>query len=171
MLSYWTKKNDKSQQTINQVTKHYKCNSHCFLPTIFFLSFSNKIKIALEKSDCIVNAYCQFFPAGAHQFYANIQGISHWSVQSKSALRGTRIHNCFELRCLAGWNFEDWPQQPPTESLSNISEKLDFWWSIPQKGNGISHLGARDDPTIKLNNKFGEMRLLRSLRPLRLLRL
>ena len=34
-----------------------------------------------------------------------------------------------------------------------------------------SHLGARDDPTIRLNIIFDEMRLPRSLRPLRLLRL
>ena len=39
--------------------------------------------------------------------------------------------------------------------LSNISEKLDFWWSIPQKRTGtvhINHLGARDEPTIRLSN-------------------
>ena len=29
-----------------------------------------------------------------------------------------------------------WPQQPPTERVSNISEKLEFWWSIV-----IGHLG------------------------------
>jgi hypothetical protein len=32
-------------------------------------------------------------------------------------------------------------------------------------------LGARYDPTIRISNFFGEMRLLRSLKPLRLLRL
>ena len=26
-----------------------------------------------------------------------------------------------------------WPQWPPTERVPYISEKLDFWWSIPQK--------------------------------------
>ena len=113
-----------------------------------------------------------------------LQGISHWSVQSKSALRGRRIHNCFELWCLVGsgglefWvsstSFQKsnigWPQQPLTESLSNISEKLDFWWSIPQNGTGIGHLGARDDQAIKISKFLDEMRLSRSLRPLRLLR-
>ena len=52
-----------------------------------------------------------------------------------------------------------WPQQPLKERVSDISEKLDFWWSIPQKGTDIGHLGARDDPTIKLSKCFDEMRL------------
>ena len=112
------------------------------------------------------------------------QGISYLSVTSKSALRGRRIHNFIELWCLVGsggldiWvssiSFQKsnigWPQQPPTESVSNISEKLDFWWSIPQKGTGIGHLGAWDDQTIRISIFFDEMRLSRSLRPLRLLR-
>ena len=44
-----------------------------------------------------------------------------------------------------------WPQESPTERVSGISEKLDFWWSIPKKGTGIGHLGARDDQTIIIN--------------------
>ena len=43
--------------------------------------------------------------------------------------------------------------------------------SIPQKGTDIGDLGARDDPTIRLKKKIDEMKLSRSLRPLRLLRL
>ena len=38
--------------------------------------------------------------------------------------------------------------------VSDISENLDFWWSIPQKGTGIGHLGARDDQIIKISNFF-----------------
>ena len=70
----------------------------------------------------------------------DLQGISHWCVQSKSALRGRKIH-FIKLLCLVGsgglkiWvllpSFQkrniDWPQQPPTEMLSNISKKLDIW--------------------------------------------
>ena len=63
-----------------------------------------------------------------------------------------------------------WPQQPPTEKVPNISEKLHFWWSIPKKGTVIGHLGAGDDQTIRINNFFDEMRLSRSLRLLRLQR-
>ena len=35
------------------------------------------------------------------------------------------------------WNFFDLtrPQQPPSERVPYISEKLDFWWSIPQKND------------------------------------
>ena len=40
-----------------------------------------------------------------------------------------------------------WPQQPPTERVPDISEKLDFWWSILWKGASIGHIGARDDLT------------------------
>ena len=64
-----------------------------------------------------------------------------------------------------------WPQQPLTERVSDISKKMNFWGSIPQKGTGFDHLGARDDPNIRISNFFHEMRLLRSLRQLRLLRL
>ena len=46
----------------------------------------------------------------------------------------------------------DWPQQPPTETFSDISEKLDFWWSILQKGTVVGHLGASDDQTIIISN-------------------
>ena len=76
--------------------------------------------------------------------------------------------------CISSTSFQKndigWPQQPPTEKVSDISEKLDFLCSIPQKGTGIGHLGATDDQTIRVSNFFDEMRLSRSLRPLRLLR-
>ena len=117
--------------------------------------------------------------------FSHIEGVSYWRVQSKSALRGRRINNFIELWCLvasggleicvSSTSFQKndigWPQQPLTERVSDISEKLDFWWSIPQKGTGIGHLGARDDQTIMISRFFDEMRLSRSLRPLRLLRL
>ena len=49
-----------------------------------------------------------------------------------------------------------WPQQPPTEKVPNISEKLDFWSSIPQKGTSIGHFSARDDQTIRARKFFWE---------------
>jgi hypothetical protein len=64
-----------------------------------------------------------------------------------------------------------WPQQPPAEKLPNISEKLDFWWSIPQKGTSIGHFGARDDHTIMIRNFLEEIGLMRLVRPMRLPRL
>ena len=56
------------------------------------------------------------------------------------ALRGIRINDFIELWCLvasgvkkicvSSTNFQKndigWPQQPPTERVSDISEKLDF---------------------------------------------
>ena len=58
--------------------------------------------------------------------------------------------------CVSSTSFQKndigWPQQPPTERVSDISKKLDFSWSIPQKGTGIGHLGARDDQTIRISN-------------------
>ena len=47
-----------------------------------------------------------------------------------------------------------WPQQPLTERVSDISEKFDFWRSIPQKETCIGHFGARDDPTIRISIFF-----------------
>ena len=95
-----------------------------------------------------------------------------------------RINNFIDLWCLVALgglyicvsltsfqkNDKGWPQQPLTEKVSDISEKMDFWWSIPQKGTGIGHLGARDDQTNRISKVLDEMRLSRSLRPLRLLR-
>ena len=42
---------------------------------------------------------------------------------------------------------------------------------MSQKGTGISHVGARDDPTIQISKCFDELRLSRSLRLLRSLNL
>jgi hypothetical protein len=82
------------------------------------------------------------------------------------ALRDRRTNIYFDLWCLVASggldicvsstsfqkNYINWPQQPPTQRVSDISEKLDFRWSIPQKGTGIGHLGARDDQTIRISN-------------------
>ena len=55
-----------------------------------------------------------------------------------------------------------WPQQPPTEKVPDISEKMDFLIFKPQKGTSSGHFGARDDPAIRISNSFDEMRLYRS---------
>ena len=61
-------------------------------------------------------------------------------MQSKLALRGRRINNFTELWylvalggfeiCGSSTSFQkndiSWPQQPPTERISDINEKLDF---------------------------------------------
>ena len=47
-----------------------------------------------------------------------------------------------------------WPQQPPTEKMPNVSKKLDFSWSIPQKRTSIGHFGARDDQIIRIRKFF-----------------
>ena len=97
------------------------------------------------------------------------------------ALSGRKIENFDDISlsawsrglpiCVSSTSFQKndigWPQQPLTERVSDISEKLDFWWSIPQKGNGSDHLG---DQTIRISKKFDKTRLSRSVRPLRLLR-
>ena len=84
------------------------------------------------------------------------------------ALRDRRIKNFIEIWCLvasgglvicvSSTSFQKndigWPQQPPTERVSDISEKLDFWWSIQQKGTDIGHLGSRDDQTIIISRFF-----------------
>ena len=120
-----------------------------------------------------------------HTYSAAVQGVSYWNEWFSMALRCRRINNFIGLRCpvasgglhicVLSTSFQKkWHGQASTASsgrVSDISEKLDFWWSIPQKGTGIGHLGARDDQTIRISNFFDGMRLLRSLRPLRLLRL
>ena len=54
------------------------------------------------------------------------------------------------------WNFFDlmWPQRPPSERVPYISEKLDFWWSIPQKITSNDYFGANDDQTIRIRRFF-----------------
>ena len=64
-----------------------------------------------------------------------------------------------------------WPQQPPTAKIQNISEKLDFWWSIPQQGTSNGHFGVRDDQIIMIRNFLEEIGLVRLLRTMRLPRL
>ena len=67
-----------------------------------------------------------------------------------------------------------WPQQPPSERISYISEILDFWWSIPKKMFSIGHFGASDDRTIRIRTFFkeiGQLRPLRLQRPPRSMRL
>ena len=109
-------------------------------------------------------SYCVTVVWGSHL----LQGFSYWNVRFEMTLRGKRINTFLELWCLVASGGLDfcvlstsfqindigWPQQPPTERVSDISEKLDFWWSIPQKGTGFDHLGARDDPNIRISNFF-----------------
>ena len=89
--------------------------------------------------------------------------ISHWSVISKSALRGRRINNFIELWCLAGsggldiWvsstNFQKsnigWPQQPLTERVLKFN--MIFPYSTPffysskhQSKAEFKHLGDNE---------------------------
>ena len=134
-----------------------------------------KIKIKWHEWEC--NTY--------DNSKTNLHDVSYWRLQSKLALTGRRIDDSSKLWCpvasggsyilVSSTSFQkndiSWPQQPPTKRVSNISEILDFWWSIPQKGASIGHSRARDDPTIRISKMFDGMRLLRSLRLLRLLRL
>ena len=59
------------------------------------------------------------------------------------------------------WNFFDLtrPHRPPSERVPYISEKLEFWWSIPQKITIIGYFGASDDQTIGISKFFGEIGL------------
>ena len=50
-------------------------------------------------------------------------------------------------------------KQPPTKKGANISEKLDFSRSIPQKGTSIGHFGARGDTTIRIRKFIDEIGL------------
>ena len=82
------------------------------------------------------------------------------------ALRDRRTNYFLELWCLVSSGGADiwvsstsfqkinigWPQQPPTERVSDISEKLGFWWSVQQKETIIGHFGARNDPTIRTSD-------------------
>ena len=107
--------------------------------------------------------------------------IFHWKVKQLWRVEGFIILLNYDAYLVGSGGLEiwvsstsfqksniGWPQQPPTERVSNISEKLDFWWSIPKKRTVIGHLGSRDDQTIRINKFLDEMRLSRSLRPLRL---
>ena len=46
--------------------------------------------------------------------------------------------------------------KPLTERVSDISKRLDFWWSIPQKGAIIGHFGAKMiQPSSSIHNNKG----------------
>ena len=84
----------------------------------------------------ILGVGCKDFPA-----FRELPGVSSWIMQSKSALRGRRINNFIDLWylvasgglgiCVSSTNFQNndicWPQQPPTERVSDISENFDFF--------------------------------------------
>ena len=42
------------------------------------------------------------------------------------------------------------PQRPLLERVPYISEKFDFWQSIPQKMTSIGCFGVNDDQTIRI---------------------
>jgi hypothetical protein len=75
---------------------------------------------------------------GKHSWWLACSQISTIWVSSKK-----------DQKCHIGW-----PQQPPTEKVPKLSEKLDFWWSIPQNRTSIGHFGARDDQTIQVQEVF-----------------
>ena len=122
---------------------------------------------------------CAYF---ATNIFLNNTGCE-WRLQSTSALSGRMINNFVECWCLvASGGLEIWVPwisflksntgcPPPTGKGSKISKNLGFWWSIPQKWTSIGHFGAREHGTIRTIKFCDEIRLLRSLRPLRLLRL
>ena len=46
------------------------------------------------------------------------------------------------------------PQWPRSEKMPYLSEKLDFWWSIPQKITSVGYFGASDDQIIRIRKFF-----------------
>ena len=56
------------------------------------------------------------------------------------------------------WNFFDLtqPQRPLLERVPYISDKLEFWQSIPQKMTSIGYFGVNDDQTIRIKPFFWE---------------
>ena len=90
-----------------------------------------------------------------------------WQIYQKLMLSG--FLSSWNL-CLIYYLKIFWPQRPLSERVPYISEKLDFWWTIPQKIASIGYLGASDDQIIRIRKFFGEIRLSRLLRPVRLQR-
>ena len=84
--------------------------------------------------------YTFIFPVSKHLIIRYRVSPSELRLLSKSALRGRSIDNFIELWCLVASrgleicisstsfkkNDNGWPQQPLTERVSDISEKLDF---------------------------------------------
>ena len=56
-----------------------------------------------------------------------------------------------------------WPQQPPSERVPYISEKLGLWWSISQRMTSIGHFGAIDDQTIRIRIFFWGNRAVKAV--------
>ena len=100
--------------------------------------------------------------------FSYIQSVSKWSDLNQMAQMGRRINSLVEVWCLVcsrGLPIRvsiisiqksniGWPQHFSTERISDISEKLDFWWSIQQKSTSIGHLGVRYDPTIRTGSSL-----------------
>ena len=137
----------------------------------------------LRQTEFRVRFFLLWSPLGDKYVPVTVNRVTN--VFSNLALTGIRIDNFMVIMCsINAWGCDilifatifpksniGWPQQPPTERVSDTSKRMDFWWSFPQKGTSVGHFGTRYDPTIRFRKFFGEMRLLRSLRPPRLLRL
>ena len=94
-------------------------------------------------------------------FIAKTSLANNWRSFSSSYLALERLLIVF-------WNMEHKsnigrPQQPPTERVSDISKKLDSWWSISQKGASIGYFGAKDDPFIRIRELFWRNRALEAV--------
>ena len=98
-----------------------------------------------------------------------LQGVSYWSMQSKSALSGKRTNNFIELWCLVASGGLDicvsstsfqkndicWPQQPLTEKVQKFN--LIFHDSTPKnlyfKTKNKAEFNGLDDSEV-LSNDF-----------------
>ena len=140
-------------------------------------SFMLPLKFVFEKlkdSHLYAKRHCSQsfkYSISPAKFY-RIQGVSCWSVQSKSALRGTRIHNFIELWCLVGsvgleiWvlstSFQKsnmgWPQQPPAERALKFNiifhDSTQFFFSKHQSKAEFKNL----DDTEVLSSDFPDLR-------------
>ena len=100
--------------------------------------------------------------------------LTEGNMQVKFDLKLTVYSLGVEIWCLSfefNFGLMGWPPQPQREKVTKINKTVGFWWSIPHWETRIGHFGAVVDGNIKLSTFLDEMRLSRSLRPLRQLRL
>ena len=149
------------------------CNLFCLYQIYYLVSWRTQFKVLfsvyLKIPTYLMNRYRYIIwndtsKTNSKRLLISIQGVSVQNDKFKIMIRVGLSYIRKHSWCLAYsqistiWvsskyfqkSYIDWPQQPPTEKVPNIREKLHFWWSIPQKWTSIGHFGAREDQTIRI---------------------
>ena len=103
-------------------------------------NLKNEIRICHKIHNKVTMTLYFYYEIGCIRLYVQVQGVPHWNVSFKLALRDRNMRFRFCLKVsVYFWDYGIWvssttfqesnmglPQQPPTEMVPYVSESLDF---------------------------------------------